>query len=161
MATVLYLPSSGTQPGSPPSPLSPPHFLPLRKTSLDVIDQPHGDVHVVVGGTRCCRGNNQPAGGAARVHPPEDAILWGKNGHAPRARSTGVSGAYVVFVFTPLSCLVSPPHLQHLITVPQAPPCIRLSSPHVEHPSGVCTAGAWFQIYQPRWEWRTLTMGSS
>lgn len=42
----------------------------LRKPSLDIIDQSHGNVHVVAGGTHCCHNHDQPAGGAARVHTP-------------------------------------------------------------------------------------------
>lgn len=40
------------------------------------MDEPHGDVDLAVVGTNCCHDNNQPAGGAARVHTPKDAILW-------------------------------------------------------------------------------------
>lgn len=49
--------------------------IPFREASLDAIDQSHGDVHLAVVGTNCCHDNNQPAGGAARVHTPKDAIL--------------------------------------------------------------------------------------
>ena len=56
------------------------HSLPLREASLDATDQPQGDVHVAEGGTHCCHDDDQPAGGAARVHAPEDAILWAETG---------------------------------------------------------------------------------
>lgn len=75
LMAILCLPSSGILASEPTQPLLQPRSSPLRKVSLDVTDQPLGNVQVAVGRTHCCHDDNQPAGRAARIHTPEDAIL--------------------------------------------------------------------------------------
>lgn len=151
---VLCLPSSGTLALEPTQPVLWPYSSPLREVSLDITDQPFGDVHIAVGRTHCCHDDDQPAGRAARIHTPKDAILWGRNRHAYQQQAN----TWKVFSFDHLLCSYSMSGLPRLHTLHTC--STQLLSAHchflytclpplLEHTSGFCTARACYPAALP------------